>query len=99
MTNRPTNSVFWISASFALLKLAAPLTNVAAQKPVSTAEIALYQGTDREQILIQGAKENISSPEQKFKKNYLEAKCSVEELEQKLVDWEQLMRQLFMRKR
>lgn len=56
MARKPEMSVFCISALFALLFLVAPLTNVAAQKPLSIAEIAVYQGADREQVLIQGAK-------------------------------------------
>lgn len=44
-------------------------------------------------------REDIGSLDQKFKKNYLDEKYSSEEMETKLGQWENLMRQLFMRKR
>lgn len=44
-------------------------------------------------------REDMSSPEKKFKKNYLENKYPVEEFEKKMNEWETLMRQLFIRKR
>ena len=42
---------------------------------------------------------DVGSLEQKFKKLYLDDKYSMEELEKKLVEWENLMQQLFIRKR
>lgn len=44
-------------------------------------------------------REDMSSPEKKFKKNYLEGKYPVEEFERKMTEWEDLLRQLFIRKR
>lgn len=42
---------------------------------------------------------DIGSLEHKFKKTYLEAKYSLEEYEKKYAEWENLMRQLFIRRR
>ncbi len=44
-------------------------------------------------------REDIGTVDQKFKKNYLDEKYSLEELEVKYTQWENLMRQLFIRKR
>ncbi len=44
-------------------------------------------------------REDIGSTEQKFKKNYLDEKYSLEEIEAKFAQWETLLRQLFIRKR
>ncbi len=44
-------------------------------------------------------REDIGSLEQKFKKTYFETQYSLEEFDKKFNDWEQLMRQLFIRKR
>lgn len=41
---------------------------------------------------------DLISPESDFKKTYLEAKYSLEDLEKKLGDWDQLLRKLFLRK-
>jgi hypothetical protein len=38
------------------------------------------------------------APEANFKKTYLEAKYSLDELEKKLGDWDQLLRKLFLKK-
>jgi iron(III) transport system substrate-binding protein len=56
-----------------------------------------------QQLMMKGGlwspREDIGSLEQKFKKLYLDDKYSMEELEKKLVEWENLMQQLFIRKR
>ncbi len=44
-------------------------------------------------------RDDIGSIDQKFKKNYLDEKYSIEELETKFVQWEGLMRQLFLRRK
>ena len=44
-------------------------------------------------------RQDIGSLEQKFKKVYLDGRYSLEEVEKKLVEWENLMHQLFIRKR
>src|SRR5262249_17989297 len=44
-------------------------------------------------------REDIGTVEQKFKKAYLDEKYSPEELEAKFNQWENLLRQLFIRKR
>ncbi len=44
-------------------------------------------------------REDIGTLEQKFKKTYLDEKYSLEELEAKYTQWENLLRQLFIRKR
>ncbi len=56
-----------------------------------------------QQVLIQGGlsspREDTGSLEHKFKKSYLEMQYSPEELDKKFSEWQQLMRQLFIRKR
>lgn len=56
-----------------------------------------------QQLIMKGGlwspRDDIGSLEQKFKKVYLDSKYSLEELEKKLVEWENLMQQLFIRKR
>ena len=56
-----------------------------------------------QQLILKGGlwspREDVGSLDQKFKKNYLDEKYSLEELEAKLAQWENLMRQLFIRKR
>jgi len=44
-------------------------------------------------------REDIGTIDQKFKKNYLDEKYSIEELENKFSQWETLMRQLFIRRK
>ena len=44
-------------------------------------------------------REDMGSLEQKFKKIYLDSKYSLDELEKKLTEWENLMLQLFVRKK
>jgi iron(III) transport system substrate-binding protein len=44
-------------------------------------------------------REDIGMTDQKFKKNYLDEKYSIEELENKFSQWENLMRQLFLRRK
>jgi hypothetical protein len=44
-------------------------------------------------------REDVGSLEQKFKKLYIDEKYSVEELEQKFTEWENLMQQLFVRRK
>ena len=44
-------------------------------------------------------REDIGSLEHRFKKTYLEAKYSLDEFDKKFSEWEQLLRQLFIRKR
>jgi iron(III) transport system substrate-binding protein len=44
-------------------------------------------------------REDIGTLEQKFKKNYLDEKYSLEEIEAKFTQWESLLRQLFIKKR
>jgi iron(III) transport system substrate-binding protein len=56
-----------------------------------------------QQLIMKGGlwspREDIGSVDQKFKKAYLDEKYSPEELEAKFTQWENLMRQLFIRKR
>lgn len=56
-----------------------------------------------QQLIMKGGlwspREDIGTLEQKFKKTYLDAKYSVEEMEVKFTQWETLLRQLFIRKR
>ena len=56
-----------------------------------------------QQLIMKGGlwspREDIGSLDQKFKKNYLDEKYSLEELEAKFTQWENLLRQLFIRKR
>ena len=56
-----------------------------------------------QQLILKGGlwspREDVGSLDQKFKKNYLDEKYSLEELEAKFAQWENLMRQLFIRKR
>ena len=42
---------------------------------------------------------NLGSLEQRFKKSYLETQYSPEEMDKKFSEWQELMRQLFVRKR
>jgi iron(III) transport system substrate-binding protein len=55
-----------------------------------------------QQVVMRGglssAREDIGSSERKFKKTYQEAQYSSEEFEKKFTEWEELMRQLFIRK-
>lgn len=44
-------------------------------------------------------REDVGSLEQKFKKTYFESRYSLEEFEKKFGEWENLMKQLFIRKR
>ncbi len=56
-----------------------------------------------QQIVMKGGlsspRDDISSAEQKFKKDYLEARYSLEEFEKKYTEWQELMRRLFIRKK
>ena len=56
-----------------------------------------------QQLIMKGGlwspREDVGSVEQKFKKNYLDEKYSSEEMEVKLGQWENLLRQLFLRRR
>jgi iron(III) transport system substrate-binding protein len=56
-----------------------------------------------QQLIMKGGlwspREDIGSLDQKFKKSYLDEKYSLEELEAKFAQWENLLRQLFIRKR
>ena len=56
-----------------------------------------------QQLIMKGGlwspREDIGNLDQKFKKNYLDEKYSLEELEKKFTQWENLLRQLFIRKR
>jgi iron(III) transport system substrate-binding protein len=56
-----------------------------------------------QQLMMKGGlwspRPDVGSLEQKFKKVYLDSKYSLEELEKKLPEWENLMHQLFIRKR
>jgi iron(III) transport system substrate-binding protein len=56
-----------------------------------------------QQLIMKGGlwspREDIGSLDQKFRKSYLDSKYSLEELETKLMEWENLMQQLFIRKR
>jgi len=58
---------------------------------------------DGQQLIMKGGlwspREDVGSVEQKFKKNYLDEKYSSEEMEAKLGQWENLLRQLFLRRR
>ena len=56
-----------------------------------------------QQLMMKGGlwspRNDIGSLDQKFEKLYLDSKYSLEELEKKLVEWENLMRQLFVRRK
>ena len=56
-----------------------------------------------QQLIMKGGlwspREDVGSVDQKFKKNYLDEKYASEEMEVKLGQWENLLRQLFLRKR
>jgi len=56
-----------------------------------------------QQLIMKGGlwspREDVGSVEQKFRKNYLDDKYSSEEMEIKLGQWENLLRQLFLRRR
>lgn len=56
-----------------------------------------------QQLIMKGGlwspREDVGSVEQKFKKNYLDEKYSSEEMEVKIGQWENLLRQLFIRRR
>jgi iron(III) transport system substrate-binding protein len=56
-----------------------------------------------QQLMMKGGlwspREDLGSLEQKFKKVYLDSRYSLEELEKKLTEWENLMRRLFVSKR
>jgi iron(III) transport system substrate-binding protein len=56
-----------------------------------------------QQLMMKGGlwspRQDVGSLEQKFKKVYLDSKYSLEEIEKKLAEWENLMHQLFLRKR
>jgi len=56
-----------------------------------------------QQLIMKGGlwspREDVGSIEQKFKKNYMDEKYSSEEMEVKLGQWENLLRQLFLRRR
>ncbi len=62
-----------------------------------------FYSKEGQKVVIKGGlsspREDIGSLEQKFTKTYLEAKYSFEEYEKKYTEWEELMRQLFIRKR
>ena len=56
-----------------------------------------------QQLIMKGGlwspREDLGTLEQKFKKSYLDEKYSLEELEVKFSQWENLLRQFFIRKR
>ncbi|HEU0047231.1 MAG TPA: hypothetical protein VFQ43_06475, partial [Nitrososphaera sp.] len=56
-----------------------------------------------QQLMMKGGlwspRQDVGSLEQKFKKVYLDGRYSLEEIEKKLAEWENLMHQLFVRKR
>jgi len=58
---------------------------------------------DGQQLIMKGGlwspREDLGSLEQKFKKNYMDEKYSSEEMEVKIGQWENLLRQIFIRKR
>ena len=60
-------------------------------------------GKEGQQLIMKGGlwspREDTGSLDQKFEKLYLDSKYSLEELENKLVEWENLMRQLFIRRK
>jgi iron(III) transport system substrate-binding protein len=56
-----------------------------------------------QQLIMKGGlwspRDDVGSLEQKFKKLYLDSKYSTDEIEKKLAEWENLMHQLFVKKR
>ena len=60
-------------------------------------------GKEGQQLMMKGGlwspRYDIGSLDQKFEKLYLDSKYSLDELEKKLVEWENLMRQLFVRRK
>jgi len=65
--------------------------------------IDFVHSKEGQQLIMKGGlwspRQDIGTVEQKFKKTYLDEKYSLEELEVKFSQWENLMRQLFIRKR
>jgi iron(III) transport system substrate-binding protein len=65
--------------------------------------IDFIHSKEGQQLIMKGGlwspREDIGTIQQKFKKTYLDEKFSLEELEIKFSQWENLMRQLFIRKR
>jgi len=65
--------------------------------------IDFIHSKEGQQLIMKGGlwspRQDIGGVEQKFKKTYLDEKFSLEELEVKFSQWENLMRQLFIRKR
>lgn len=60
-------------------------------------------GKEGQQLMMKGGlwspRADTGSLDQKFEKLYLDSKYSLDELEKKLVEWENLMRQLFVRRK
>jgi iron(III) transport system substrate-binding protein len=60
-------------------------------------------GKEGQQLITKGGlwspREDLGSLDQKFEKLYLDSKYSLDELENKLLEWEKLMRQLFVRRK
>jgi hypothetical protein len=44
-------------------------------------------------------REDVGSLQQRFKKSYIETQYSLEEFEKRFNEWQELMRQLFVRRR
>src|SRR5436309_7224581 len=65
--------------------------------------IDFVHSKEGQQLIMKGGlwspRQDIGSLEQKFKKVYLDSKYSLEEIEKKLVEWENLMHQLFIRRK
>src|SRR5438046_10436490 len=62
---------------------------------------AILHSKAGQQLMMKGGlwspRQDVGSLEQKFKKVYLDSKYSFEEIEKKLVEWENLMHQVFIR--
>jgi len=79
------------------------LTSKAAHPHAALLFIDYVHSKEGQQLMMKGGlwspREDVGSREQKFKKIYLDEKYSLDQLETKFTEWENLMRQLFMRKR
>ena len=79
------------------------LTNQSIQPHAALLFLDFLHSKEGQQLMMKGGlwspREDIGTVDQKFKKNYLDEKYSLEEMEVKYTQWENLMRQLFIRKR
>ena len=79
------------------------LSSKASQPHAALLFLDYLHGKEGQQFMMKGGlwspREDTGSLDQKFQKIYLDSRYSLEELEKNLVDWENLMRQLFIRRK